>query len=151
MWYINIHRITCLCCMCIVIYSCCPSFLIKQACFLMHKMLYARSGNIQLFIQAQLLVSIISHCPNCLYAVVLQICCCDYEERDVLRALNCAHHFHKDCVDQWLLTKASCPTCRQPIDDSRDVHANNNNANVQVPIAQPVANADRPPPPSQVQ
>ncbi|KAI9068576.1 hypothetical protein FKP32DRAFT_1672082 [Trametes sanguinea] len=29
-----------------------------------------------------------------------------------LRLLSCGHAYHKDCVDQWLLRRAQCPTCR---------------------------------------
>ncbi|KAE8913736.1 hypothetical protein PF005_g2674 [Phytophthora fragariae] len=46
-------------------------------------------------------------------------CCCiclnDYEPTQSLRVLPCAHHFHKDCVDEWLLVNSTCPTCRKSI------------------------------------
>jgi hypothetical protein len=43
------------------------------------------------------------------------ICYCDYEEGNELRVLPCDHHFHKDCVDQWLKVNKTCPLCRQDI------------------------------------
>ncbi|KAG7377357.1 hypothetical protein PHYPSEUDO_011769 [Phytophthora pseudosyringae] len=48
-------------------------------------------------------------------------CCCiclnDYEPSQSLRVLPCAHHFHKECVDEWLLVNSTCPTCRKSIFD----------------------------------
>ncbi len=29
-----------------------------------------------------------------------------------LRVLKCAHSFHFDCVNDWISTKGTCPTCR---------------------------------------
>ncbi|KAI8913414.1 hypothetical protein EDD86DRAFT_200504 [Gorgonomyces haynaldii] len=40
-------------------------------------------------------------------------CLCDYEHDDILRVLPCGHRFHKDCVDNWLLRKRTCPACNQ--------------------------------------
>jgi hypothetical protein len=52
-------------------------------------------------------------------------CCCiclnDYEPAQSLRVLPCAHHFHKDCVDEWLLVNSTCPTCRTSIFDGAAV------------------------------
>lgn len=33
----------------------------------------------------------------------------------VVRKLECCHHFHKGCVDKWLKQKASCPICQRKI------------------------------------
>lgn len=43
------------------------------------------------------------------------ICLADYLPTEVLRELACkdgAHTFHAQCVDQWLLTRRTCPICR---------------------------------------
>lgn len=41
------------------------------------------------------------------------ICLDEYEPDDELRILRCGHHYHKECVDQWLIEKGSCCLCHQ--------------------------------------
>ncbi|KAF7105240.1 hypothetical protein CFC21_106072 [Triticum aestivum] len=44
------------------------------------------------------------------------ICLADFTEGEGLRVLpRCGHHFHVGCVDAWLRTCATCPSCRAPI------------------------------------
>jgi Ring finger domain len=43
------------------------------------------------------------------------ICLADYQEGEPVRKLGCQHHFHKSCVDQWLVISATCPLCVQSI------------------------------------
>ncbi|DBA05059.1 TPA: hypothetical protein N0F65_000747 [Lagenidium giganteum] len=45
------------------------------------------------------------------------ICLNEYEPLQDLRFLPCNHHFHKSCVDSWLVVSATCPTCRKSIND----------------------------------
>ncbi|OZJ01952.1 hypothetical protein BZG36_05248 [Bifiguratus adelaidae] len=44
------------------------------------------------------------------------ICIGEYEETERIRVLPCRHHFHADCVDQWLYVDKSCPLCKHDID-----------------------------------
>jgi len=44
------------------------------------------------------------------------ICLSPYEKNDKLRFLPCRHHFHSECIDQWLLKNKSCPFCKRLID-----------------------------------
>ena len=32
-----------------------------------------------------------------------------------LRIISCAHEFHRDCVDPWLLQHRTCPLCMHNI------------------------------------
>lgn len=44
-------------------------------------------------------------------------CLSDYDTGNILRKLPCGHAFHKECVDEWLKSRKTCPTCKQRIDD----------------------------------
>ncbi|CAN6206598.1 unnamed protein product [Urochloa humidicola] len=44
------------------------------------------------------------------------ICLADFADGDALRLLpRCGHAFHVACVDAWLRTRATCPSCRAAI------------------------------------
>eukprot|EP01112_Ceratiomyxa_fruticulosa_P014329 TRINITY_DN4098_c0_g1_i1.p1 TRINITY_DN4098_c0_g1~~TRINITY_DN4098_c0_g1_i1.p1 ORF type:complete len:436 (-),score=70.15 TRINITY_DN4098_c0_g1_i1:185-1492(-) len=45
------------------------------------------------------------------------ICLSDYEEGETVRFLPCHHHYHKDCVDKWLVTNKACPFCKRNVDE----------------------------------
>lgn len=49
------------------------------------------------------------------------ICLCDYEDQEDLRQLPCDHYFHKECVDEWLKLKRTCPLCKRDITESISV------------------------------
>ncbi|KAF9946879.1 hypothetical protein BGZ70_002981 [Mortierella alpina] len=55
------------------------------------------------------------------------ICLGDYRPDETIRLLPCQHHFHLECVDQWLLTDKSCPLCKhdidKPLESERIMHA----------------------------
>jgi len=44
------------------------------------------------------------------------ICLCEYIEGDEMRYLNCNHHFHSECVTDWLMRNKTCPFCKTEID-----------------------------------
>jgi len=45
------------------------------------------------------------------------ICLSSYEDGQDVRLLPCdgRHHFHKECVDEWLIVNATCPICRASV------------------------------------
>jgi len=45
------------------------------------------------------------------------ICMSQYEDGNEIRCLPChvKHHYHKQCVDDWLKINATCPTCRRNV------------------------------------
>lgn len=51
------------------------------------------------------------------------ICLSPYEKNDKLRFLPCRHHFHSECIDQWLLKNKSCPFCKRLIDQTENPSA----------------------------
>ncbi|KAL1814988.1 hypothetical protein DCAR_0519202 [Daucus carota subsp. sativus] len=47
------------------------------------------------------------------------ICLTEFVAGDVLRALpQCGHGFHAGCIDTWLKSHSSCPSCRKILVDS---------------------------------
>jgi len=50
------------------------------------------------------------------YQVTCAVCLEDIEIGQWYKRLpNCEHCFHATCIDQWLLTRATCPICREEI------------------------------------
>ncbi|KAL8532191.1 hypothetical protein ACS0TY_008695 [Phlomoides rotata] len=48
------------------------------------------------------------------------ICLAEYDDGDEVRVLpQCGHCFHLRCVDTWLISHSSCPSCRQILVASR--------------------------------
>ncbi|KAI8875844.1 hypothetical protein K501DRAFT_279981 [Backusella circina FSU 941] len=44
---------------------------------------------------------------------VCSICLSDYENDDLICKLWCNHHYHKDCVQEWLELNSKCPLCKR--------------------------------------
>lgn len=41
------------------------------------------------------------------------ICMSEYQTGEYTRKLSCVHFFHKNCIDQWLGSNYTCPTCKK--------------------------------------
>jgi len=52
------------------------------------------------------------------------ICMMDVEIGETIRYLPCAHMFHKDCVDVWLMRSLCCPTCMEEITEIKEYLSN---------------------------
>ncbi|KAK4798545.1 hypothetical protein SAY86_030871 [Trapa natans] len=49
------------------------------------------------------------------------ICLGEFEDGDKVRVLpRCHHGFHIGCIDTWLVSRSSCPICRQAIIDPNE-------------------------------
>eukprot|EP01117_Protostelium_nocturnum_P006191 TRINITY_DN2232_c0_g1_i1.p1 TRINITY_DN2232_c0_g1~~TRINITY_DN2232_c0_g1_i1.p1 ORF type:complete len:410 (+),score=86.94 TRINITY_DN2232_c0_g1_i1:289-1518(+) len=49
------------------------------------------------------------------------ICLSDYEVSEDIRFLRCKHHFHGECIAEWLQQNNSCPMCKVPFDEQKEV------------------------------
>jgi len=43
------------------------------------------------------------------------VCMEEYETGGYLRKLSCKHEFHKECIDKWLESHFTCPTCKKEL------------------------------------
>ena len=44
------------------------------------------------------------------------VCQYDFEDGEKLKLLPCSHAFHEECIDGWLESHKTCPTCKHSID-----------------------------------
>ncbi|KAI3519085.1 hypothetical protein L1887_08096 [Cichorium endivia] len=61
-------------------------------------------------------------CGNCgkLSSSDCVICLAEYVDGDEIRVLpQCGHGFHVGCIDTWLSSHSSCPSCRQNLATTR--------------------------------
>jgi len=80
---------------------------------------------------AERYIRIMNNCPESKYnlndtkygELSCVICLAAYEENDIVRTLNCAHVFHKECIEQWIKAQINklpkCPACKVPVTDER--------------------------------
>ena len=47
--------------------------------------------------------------------VICCICQATLKNNDQVTLLDCAHHYHSDCIGEWIKYKTECPVCRTEI------------------------------------
>ncbi|KAG0450386.1 hypothetical protein HPP92_026797 [Vanilla planifolia] len=54
------------------------------------------------------------------FSTECSVCLTAFEEGEKVRQLpGCRHSFHAPCVDMWLCSHSSCPSCRAPVPQAR--------------------------------
>ncbi|CAJ1935712.1 unnamed protein product [Sphenostylis stenocarpa] len=52
------------------------------------------------------------------------ICLAEFSDGDPVRFLpKCNHYFHVICIDEWLLSHSSCPTCRHLLNSNHHLQS----------------------------
>ncbi|CAD8213619.1 unnamed protein product [Paramecium octaurelia] len=46
---------------------------------------------------------------------ICAICLSEINDKNLIKILKCNHYFHNECIKDWLIIKAECPTCRNKI------------------------------------
>ena len=72
------------------------------------------------------------------------ICLSPYEKNDKLRFLPCKHHFHSECIDQWLIKNKSCPFCKRLIDQPDNPSAPDQNVDEELGLVDVQHSEDSP-------
>ncbi|GAM23517.1 hypothetical protein SAMD00019534_066920 [Acytostelium subglobosum LB1] len=61
--------------------------------------------------------------------VECSICLSGFEVGERLKTLPCQHHYHSDCIDNWLIIKGMCPVCKSDVFVSNNSNSSDNNGN----------------------
>ncbi|KAK3165812.1 hypothetical protein QOZ80_1AG0038110 [Eleusine coracana subsp. coracana] len=78
-------------------------------------------------------------------ADVCAICLGEFADGEKVRVLpRCAHGFHVRCVDTWLASHDSCPTCRGSVLDGAPPRSTANAAAPSIPAAATAGESQRP-------
>jgi len=54
------------------------------------------------------------------------ICLEDFKEGIEVRSMPCNHIFHKNCIDEWLHLRNSCPNCKREFQGQQNSNGSNN-------------------------
>ncbi len=72
-----------------------------------------------------------------------ELCCICLDEIDLAQEIitkKCNHHYHEDCLNNWLKTKNICPLCRQ-----EEPLKSNQTSNPQIEISHTPLNSNQNP------
>ncbi|CAJ2641715.1 unnamed protein product [Trifolium pratense] len=79
---------------------------------------------------------------TCFVGTDCPICLGEFMDGEKVRVLpNCNHGFHVECIDKWLLSHSSCPTCRQSL---LEYPTSSEASSVAVTVAAAVGNTNQP-------
>lgn len=96
---------------------------------------------------SEITTAIYSECKHIIKEDALCVICLDeYEPDSELRILRCGHHYHKECVDQWLIEKGNCCLCHQGLASGVNMYRpDSNDGHVAVSVgAEPSSTGSRP-------
>lgn len=113
--------------MCALVFALCINFIVRWAlrCSQMIAIGYSSSRNVAEEVNPHsngLDKSAMRALPTVVYVATQSqdaqkdcpICLADFVDGENVRVLpKCSHYFHRKCIDKWLLSHSTCPTCRQ--------------------------------------
>jgi len=110
--------------MCALILALCINFIIRWVIRCSHMIAIWSSGNVaeEVPTRSGLDKSAMRALPTVVYAGTesqhvqkdCPICLADFVDGENVRVLpKCNHYFHRKCIDKWLISHSTCPTCRR--------------------------------------